>query len=355
MQQEDFYQYNNQLVGEYKIAYDQMSIYIEANSAPGSEVGIILNELIDLLLSAQHDGRDIDSIIGTNRQLFCDQLIKSNANSYIDKLFNFLKAYRIIALLAFIFELLGVGVDYSGGIVNPWNVTISMGGFFGAVLLSMIIFSVFQMFIKYAVFHYKWYTKRVDTILTSIVLVILFSTILFFPNQIHELMPIPRWLFLPSMLLVYIVCTIRKRKQRQIEMQEGTYVSFIDTALLSAQDDTIDRLRKQYNKYCLKCQKKNKEPLDVKQWYEQKYRKDLKGDQYGKIGFILLLIVFILGGFLTSTLIDGIVFAMILLVIEIPMYRFINKSKSINTTLYQKIHEKNTTIFDDSLKNNMDI
>ena len=355
MKENDFYQYDKKLEGEYKETYDLMSIYIEAKSTPGSDVGIILNELLDLLLSAQNDEREIDSIIGVDRQLFCDQLIESNNNSHIDKMFNFLKGYRIIALIAFCFELLGLVIDYSDGIEKPFSVTISMGGFFGAMLLAMVVFSLFQSFTKYAVFHYRWYTKKVDTILTTILLVFLFGGILFFPDQLHELLPIPRWIFLPSMLLVYIVCTIRKRKQKQIELQEGTYISFMDTALRSAHDETIERLRKQYDKYCLKCQKKNKDASDVKQWYEEKYRKDLKGDMYGKIGFIIVLIVFIVLGFLTSTIIDGIIFAIILLTMEIPLYRFMNKSKTINTTLYQKIHEKNTTIFDDSLKNNPDI
>lgn len=41
----------------------------------------------------------------------------------------------------------------------------------------------------------------------------------------------------------------------------------------------------------------------------------------------------------------------LLLVIEVLIYRFLKKARTVKINLYHKIDEKDTDIFDDSLKN----
>ncbi|MEG0549368.1 MAG: DUF1048 domain-containing protein [Coprobacillus sp.] len=337
--------YAKKLTNEYKEAYDQMSIYIEAACLTGDDISIMLNEVVDLLLSAQQDQRTIESIIGNDTKYFCDQIIESHSHNITDRIFNFLSFYRILSLIAFLLECFVLIVDYQDGIVNPWNTQVHMGGFVFAILLSLVIISGFKMITKRIVFKYKWYTKKLDSILLGIMTIGLFIGIIFLPEQVNQFVPIPRWLFLPSMLLIFIVCTIRKKKEKQTDIEEGNYYSFDDLAINS----NIETLRKRHDKYLKKCQKKNIQPQDISVWYEERHKKDMQGETLGKIGFFAMMIIAIVGTIITSDIVDGIIFAIILLCVEIPIYRFMNKGTIARIKVHEMIHEKQTDIYDDSL------
>ncbi|MEG0365697.1 MAG: DUF1048 domain-containing protein [Coprobacillus sp.] len=337
--------YAKKLNKEYKEAYDQMSIYIEAAIIPGEDLSVMMNEVVDLLLSAQEDNRTIDSIIGNDMKYFCDQIIESHSNNITDKIFNFLSFYRILSIIAFALESFALVVDYLDGVKSPFTANVEMGGFVAAILISTFIMSVFKFITKHLVFKYKWYTKKLDNILTVIILISLFVGIIFLPEQVNSLVPLPRWLFLPLMIVIYVACTIRKKKEKTRDIQEGTYYSFDEVAY----NANIETLRKRYNKYLKKCQKKNIQPKDVSNWYEERYVKDMRGETYGKIFFVLMVLIAIIGTIMTSELVDGIIFAIILLCIEIPIYRFLDKGRIARVKIHQNINEKQTDIFDDSL------
>lgn len=330
---------------EYKEAYDSMSIYIESAIIPGTDLSVIMNEVVDLLLSAQVDNRTIESIIGNDMKYFCDQIIESHSNKITDKIYNFLSFYRILALIAFVLETFVLFIDYMDGVQNPFFSQVEMGGFVAAILISVLIFSIFKFITKHIVFKYKWYTKKIDSIITTIIMIGLFIGIIFLPEQVNGLVPIPRWLFLPLMFLIFVVCTIRNKKEKQRDIQEGTYYSFDEVAYNS----NIEVLRERYLKYLKKCQKKNIQPKEVNEWYEEKYTKDMRGEFYGRIFFVLIILISIIGTMMTSDLFDGLIFATILLCIEIPIYKSLDKGRISRIKIHEIINDKQINIFDESL------
>lgn len=350
MKKDIFYEnYANKLTGEYHDIYQQISIYIAASLSPGDDGEEVMNEIIDLLLSAQEDMRPIDSVIGKDIQYFCDQMIASHKRSLSEKLIRFLNFYRILALIGFILEGFALLFDIVDGLPSPWNTNVQMGFFFVTLVFSLFLSFVFKFFAKKAVFKFSWYTHHLDSALTTILIVIFFISIFIIPEEVDALVPIPRWLFLPVMLMIYIVLTIRKKQDIKKQKAEGNYFSFFDEVSKESRNETILMFRKKYRKYIQKCERKKQTPMDVREWYEMKFHKDKRGDLYGSIFFILLLSVVIIGTFLTNEWIDSIIFTIILLMIEIPIYRFLYKGKLMRLEIHHMIHELDTDIFDDRL------
>lgn len=350
MKKDMFYEdYASKLTGEYYDVYQQMSIYITASLSPGDNGEEVMNEIIDLLLSAQEDERPIDGVIGEDIQYFCDQMMKSHKQSLSEKLIRFLNFYRIIALIGFILEAFALLFDIVEGLPSPWNTNVQMGFFFATLIFSLTLSSIFKLFAKKAVFKFSWYTRHLDNALTIILIVIFFISIFVIPEEVDALVPIPRWLFLPVMLMIYIVLTIRKKQDIKKQKAEGNYFSFFDEVSKESRNETILMFRKKYRKYVQKCERKKQTPMDVREWYEVKFQKDKRGDLYGRIFFILLLSVFIIGTFLTSELIDTVIFTIVILMVEIPIYRFLDKGRLMRLEIHHMIHELDTDIFDDRL------
>lgn len=345
-----FYEdYAKNLTGEYHDIYQQMSLYIIASLPPGDDGEEIMNEVIDLLLSSQVDKRPIKSVIGDDVKYFCDQMIESHNRSLVEKIIKFLNFYRIIALIGLIIEGLGLIFDFIDDIPSPWNSNVQMGLFFIITLLSLTITLVSKFFVKKAVFKFSWYTRKLDHILASVTIIAFFMSIFILPEEIDALITIPRWLFLIVMLTIYIIFTIQKKKNINKQKEEGSYISFMDEVSKDARNENILTLRKKYKKYIKKCKKKNKTPINVKEWYEVKFQKDKRGDLYGRIFFILMIVIAIVGTFLTSEFIDSLFFACLLLVIEIPIYRFLDKGRIMRLEIYDLIHELDTDIYDERL------
>ena len=136
--------YAQKLTNEYKSAYEKMAIYIEAILFPGDNLSVIMNEVVDLLLSAQEDSRPLEDVIGSDMKLFCNQLVKSHTNTPLHRIFQFLNAYRILSLIAFILTTIGLIVDFFDGVYSPWTTHVEMGAFFCSMFISLFIFILFK-------------------------------------------------------------------------------------------------------------------------------------------------------------------------------------------------------------------
>ena len=240
--------YAQKLTNEYKLAYEKMAIYIEAILFPGDDLSVVMNEVVDLLLSAQEDYRPLQDVIGSDMKLFCDQLVKSHTNTPLHRIFQFLNAYRILSLIAFILTTIGLIVDFSDGVYSPWTTHVEMGAFFCSMFISLFIFMLFKLLTRKLIFKYSWYTKKVDNFITVILFLSILISIFFIPEQINSFIPLPRWLFLFLTLSIYTICTLHQNQQKRIDQQEENYFTFEDSVM----NENIKQLRKKYNKYCIK-------------------------------------------------------------------------------------------------------
>lgn len=347
MNKEDFYvDYAKNLKGEYKEAFDKISIYVASATPPGDDVTISMNEILDLLLSAQEDHRSVETVIGKDVEYFCDQMIKSNARTMIERIFDFCKVYRVIALFTFFIIGFDTIVDYVDGVSNPWIAQVRVGAFLSAVLISIIIMLVFNYLVKKVVFKFKWYNPKLNTLFTVIIFISLFIAVFTYSDKVDSLIQIPRWIMLLLLLLFYFVTTAHKKKQVKKNKKENRHIYFDDMVL----NANIDQLQKHYQKYMKRCAKKQREARDVRVWYENKYKKDSNIDKLVNIGFIGINVIMIMITALNSDLLDTIIFSIILIIVESSLFRLFYKGRKARIRIYELIQEKDSDIFDESLR-----
>ncbi|KFM98595.1 DUF1048 domain-containing protein [Bacillus clarus] len=82
MQAKDMVELNNKkrklLTPENEAAYGDMLIYLRFTSVPQKQMEELLLEILDHLLEAQEDGKNVRDIFGEDLKAYCDELINSS-------------------------------------------------------------------------------------------------------------------------------------------------------------------------------------------------------------------------------------------------------------------------------------
>jgi DNA-binding ferritin-like protein (Dps family) len=67
---DSYFFYKDKLQGEYKTAFDQVEIYVNAQNIDELTCEDRLGSLLDMLLSAQEAGRPVQKVVGSNMEQF---------------------------------------------------------------------------------------------------------------------------------------------------------------------------------------------------------------------------------------------------------------------------------------------
>ncbi|MBB6623280.1 hypothetical protein [Clostridium gasigenes] len=99
-----------ELKGEYKDTYLDIVIYLSGSNLNDSFVTEVSEDLKDLFITAQEEGRGIKEIVGKNIEIFCKDIINSNKSKKV-RLFNIIKNLNwslfmgaILSILFYIFN-----------------------------------------------------------------------------------------------------------------------------------------------------------------------------------------------------------------------------------------------------------
>lgn len=321
-------EYIDLLKGEYKDTFLRIDVYISSSNLVVDDPSDIMDEVLDLLLSAQENNKSIEDVIGNDIEYFCNQLIESRRQTFSKKILSFLVWFRYIILGFGIIEVINLIIDYSDHVSDPLFINVEIGFLSSGIIIGAIIGNIYNYMRKKFVFKYKWFTSNLDNILIAIIIIALIIIELFFSDNFSQFLMIPRYIFIPLSFILYIVLSKKKKKEEKIDISDMAY------------NENIKRYRKLYEK--------TKEE-DVKEWYEKRYNKEIK---YQKICIILLgilIIGIILFQIYIDGLMEGLIFGSILFIIEIPIYKFFKKGDKIRQNIYQDIKNKNTDIYNDSL------
>lgn len=68
--------YADKLEGEYREAYEKIYIYVNSFLTTGEEIEAAMNDIVDLLLSAQKDGKPVETVVGKDLQTFVKVVVK---------------------------------------------------------------------------------------------------------------------------------------------------------------------------------------------------------------------------------------------------------------------------------------
>lgn len=330
------YQTSSKLLqGEYLYTFEKIEMYISTENLPHYVCIEILEEIVDLLLSAQHDLTPIQDVIGNDIKIFCEQIIQNFHPTIIHRFLKtmlwtrfyfFMQGYLIgLASIAMTMEM-----EFS-----VWTETTEISPF----ILPSIIISFFVLcydyFMKEYIYHQKWYTKRMHSIISWIAIIITFCFISFIYSKFDYLIYVPNFILVPSSFIIYYMLRYYARKNRKS--------SFFYTCFY---DGTIYNYRKCHKKYIKKCQKKLIEPKEMKEWIKVYSLKKLYTFFLGCL--VTSLLAFI-STYVNENLYEAICFFLVLLCSMYPMFSFFLNIYSIDQDVIQSLENLQTDIYDDTL------
>lgn len=344
---ETYHDYIKLLDGEYKEKFQEIDIYISSSGFKVGNVEDIMNDILDLFISAQEENKPIENIIGNDIKEFCDQVIDSCKLTISEMILSYLDNIRYFILILAVSEAIFTFGDFVfDEVKNPLLFNVEIGGSFISIFISFVLFIIFCFIRKKLVFKYKWFSPKLDNTLTFIIMMGIIIMCFTMPDNVYKLITVPRYIFIPVSFVLFIILNKRHKLIKEENNEESNEFHFGNEFY----NEVILTYRKQYEKYIKKCQKKNKEALDVKKWYNKKYKEDKIMSIIANIFIIFIIFCFILNVVMTSELLDGILFTVIVLAIEIPIYYFLfRKGDRIKNEIYNVIKEKDTDIYDDNI------
>ena len=91
---ETYHDYIKLLDGEYKEKFQEIDIYISSSGFKVGNVEDIMNDILDLFISAQEENKPIENIIGNDIKEFCDQVIDSRKLTISEMILSYLDNIR---------------------------------------------------------------------------------------------------------------------------------------------------------------------------------------------------------------------------------------------------------------------
>lgn len=347
----NYQDYATKLEGEYREAFEKINIYIKATLSSRHEIVGAMNEVTDLLLSAQADSRPVESVIGKDIEKFSKGIAKSNREPFMGIVFRMISMVLICVIIAVVQSgLLIYGLVNKS--IDPWMQYVDISGFITGFLVAMILSSILDYISRVLVFRIKKLNTKTYRFIFIMVEVLFFLlSVTIFGIGLFSF-SIPR-IFLIVICIIYaVVLSVFGRKYskkhhlKEDEEAKPDKIKFKD----DVRNKLIDMLRMRYQKVAAKLEKQGKPTLSPKEWFE----KDSRVYQLSTLSAIAVLVL-ILFGFIvqvamTSTIMDTCIFSLILIVVEIPIIWLLYNGVKSRFNLVDEIRQKNTDIFDESLK-----
>lgn len=145
------YEYRVKLEGEYLETFDKVEIYYKAKNIENDKLNDAMDELLDLFLSAQSEGRPINYIVGDDLKEFCEIYIsetksKHFGNNILGGIFTWVIP---IVLATFILSCIEY---FTGEITSIWSSNINISSVLLGIILISILTFIFNIILKNIVF-----------------------------------------------------------------------------------------------------------------------------------------------------------------------------------------------------------
>ncbi len=314
--------YKDKLESEYLRIFDKVELYCIASNTPSEVLEERLMELIDILLVAQKEEREVKSIVGTDVERFCRDFIgEAEAGKIILNTATIIKRLSIVALVfVFLDVIIAVREGQSFFEMKNEMAPLLLGGLMGA------FFSILWGFIyrKY-LFSYKFATMKTFTIS---------SFILIFGMAILDValckwlsIEIKSWMVLLNAAIYLVGYYIWRAKRYPKIKQPKNEVKFSDMVVEESKKQRVGAFEKKN----AKLEKKGKKLITDKEFTEKrrKYNKQsLFMNNWGWVVFVVIVALFALPAFNKGVNFDSVLYVVILCVVEFVVYNFFRKSMS---------------------------
>lgn len=321
------------LQGEYKDAFERIEMYSLMERIDETHREDLLMNLLDLLLSAQADKKPVEKVIGTDVRQFCE----SYFGDYLvtGKFFDLLNTIYRCAWIGLIMESIFMFVDADGH-NNALMMTSDLTGYFTGFGGAIIFSAIFLIIGKPLIFHKRKIPAALFYAIDIIgSLAISFGLLWWMDDQS---VPMPYWLSLSlfaGYILVFIMVraisryreygSIRKRREPGEQSFWKEINQQVDNELPMA-------LEKRFQKINRRRERRGKALMGEQEYLKKIRRNAERSSRYGypisiaTLSLILLYIIIL--NYIDQGLGDTLLFAIILLVCEIPAFAIMRAGNS---------------------------
>jgi DNA-binding ferritin-like protein (Dps family) len=139
--------YKEKLTGDYKTAFDQVEIYVNAQNIDELTCEDRLGSLLDMLLSAQEAGRPVQKVIGSSIEQFCKAFCSDMGTR--NRVWHFLDTLKTIAFIELMCAVIDLwSADWTGtdfrSLLSTTNASGLVFGFAACALIGYITNFVVQ-------------------------------------------------------------------------------------------------------------------------------------------------------------------------------------------------------------------
>ncbi len=347
----DYIQYVEKLEGEYKEVFKKAEMFTGLKNMDGKHLDEMMMDLIDLLLTAQSEGKPVKKVVGTDLEKFCKSYFSGFTTKY------YLKEaprnlYRMMWFV-FIFELLEV-INFVINGEFQWMASVSdVGGYLTGFLTGWVFLVIANIILRPLMFRLKWLTSNV----CSVIFIAGFVVCLIASLHVTEMVVLQVPVLVSASIsggyvLIYFVVrsvwryrhhgSIRKEKD-PLEVPKPKFSEMVEKELPG-------QLLERYEKKNMRRMRKGKPLMTPEEYMDILRKENRRSEMSGKFwvaGCVLFLIVMIVNVAMDSTMVDTLFFIGILLVVEIPaalLFRFSFWSDRKRRELVEECDRRGITI-----------
>ena len=365
----DYEAISGKLEGEYRKVFEEVEAYAMLKNYVGEGKKELMMNLLDLLLTAQEEGKAPAKLVGADVKRFCEDYFSAydKRKGWLDRLIGGLSLYAWLGLFNCILDLFddnGYLVNLADGPKTDWTDMLCGAG---VALLTVLVLDEVLGFI----YRRKLppLDQLVNIILIAAVISAGFGLVIASRCDVKIFLPLIPTLI--TCILLIIVCFTYKRvknyqrygsvwKPKEVrETSKSMYFNAdVDEVSSEYERQLIENFAEVYRKKNAKQLKKNKPVLTPEEFMEllEKENEKLKKDSrrmpmlWVCICVLTTLVMAMAGGF--TGFMDGCIFFAVLAGIMFVMYYFIfarffyGKILSDRVCLFEKCRRNNKTILD---------
>jgi DNA-binding ferritin-like protein (Dps family) len=318
----------DKLQGDYLQAFQQVELYACVQNLDENTNEELLMEVLDLLLTAQKEGRGVERVLGADVEQFCQQyfdgyLWRSKLKSVAEGIYRLMWIALVFQLVEVLFCWTEEGNTLLSALCLPTDIAGYLTGFGGGLIALEVLRLVFRPFLFRA--------KKVTAVTYSVGALVLSLAVSFGLLTLlgEGSIQVPNWCALAASggyVLVYILLrsagyyrmwgTFRRPK-------EPGETSFWGSVQAQSKQQLPEALAKRYEGINRRRARRNR-PLMTPQEYTDLIRKENRWNQRLWPIVLVLVIAVILFSlvptFIEEGIVDGLLFVAILMVTELPAY-----------------------------------
>lgn len=331
--------YTDKLEGEYRTAFRDIETFGMATNMDTLTFNEKMTEILDILISAQEDGKDVDSVVGKDIESFCENYFSEiPMKTYLYELVDSLKN---VAWFILVIDILSIIVSVAYGTPERSDMIALLINFAIIYIVSRLV----ALLLRKWLFKVKKISAKVRQAIFIIVQIVVFVLVMMlymtYSHDFGTVSPYAEAIIAAIYLVCYYILNRNRRKAHAMEKKTFYEVVY---------DHFDEQLVKSYEKHNKKLTKRGKPQLTLEE-YIQKLEKEIPMMEKLKYFIIVLplIITFVAAGMMFATddfekTSDILSFIVILLIVEymmmIPFYKMQKGGTNARKQWIQEYKEK---------------